>query len=183
MKVCNLIYLPRPLLTKPGLDGTHNPEFTTCEFYKSYTDLEELVSMTEAFLSGLARQVQYLKEEQLTSLPFTSTDFSAPFNRIEFIPTIEEAIGCKIPNLSAPDAESQLLSIFKELSILPPSSVTLPRLLDRLSSLYIEPHCNSPTFIIHHPECLSPLSKSFYHTEQHQRVSARVELFINGREL
>ena len=30
-----------------GIDNTHNPEFTTCEFYQAYADYEELMQMTE----------------------------------------------------------------------------------------------------------------------------------------
>jgi lysyl-tRNA synthetase class 2 len=30
-----------------GIDLTHNPEFTTCEFYQAYTDYTELMTTTE----------------------------------------------------------------------------------------------------------------------------------------
>ena len=30
-----------------GIDMTHNPEFSTCEFYQAYTSLDELMKMTE----------------------------------------------------------------------------------------------------------------------------------------
>eukprot|EP00729_Bicosta_minor_P007801 gene7801-6854_t len=40
-----------------GIDGTHNPEFTTVEFYQSYADFEELVATTEQMLSELVVDV------------------------------------------------------------------------------------------------------------------------------
>jgi lysyl-tRNA synthetase class 2 len=40
-------------LTLTGIDQHHNPEFTTCEFYQTYTDLEHVASLTEELLSGI----------------------------------------------------------------------------------------------------------------------------------
>lgn len=36
-----------------GIDLTHNPEFTTCEFYMAYADYHDLIEITEKLLSGL----------------------------------------------------------------------------------------------------------------------------------
>ncbi|KZF22071.1 lysyl-tRNA synthetase [Xylona heveae TC161] len=166
-----------------GLDPTHNPEFTTCEFYKSFADLEDLIKMTEELMSGMAESVQQAKATTFTSLAPTTVSFKTPFRRLAFIPTIEAAIGQTLPDLSSPTATSDILQIFHKLSIPIPDPPTLPRLLDRLSSEYIEPQCDSPTFITHHPECLSPLSKSFLDPETQQPVSTRVELFVGAREL
>jgi lysyl-tRNA synthetase class 2 len=37
-----------------GIDATHNPEFSTCEFYEAYGDFQGLLQMTEAFISGFS---------------------------------------------------------------------------------------------------------------------------------
>ena len=35
-----------------GIDLTHNPEFTTCEFYMAYADYQDLMQITETMVSG-----------------------------------------------------------------------------------------------------------------------------------
>jgi lysyl-tRNA synthetase class 2 len=165
----------------PGIDKTHNPEFTTCEFYHAYANLEHLITMTEELLSGIAGLVQKLNANG--TLNPTTVNFTAPFRRVDFITGIEEAIGRKLPDLEDPEALEQIHTIFTDLSLPLPENPSLPRLLDELCSQYVEPQCIDPTFIINPPECLSPLSKSFIHPVTNQRVAARGELFIEGKEL
>lgn len=166
-----------------GIDHTHNPEFTTCEFYQAYANLEDLISFTEKLLEGLSAQVKYLKATKYTALPQLEVDFTTPFKRIEFIPALEAALGETLPDLNHTEcATTHILSLFERRDIPVPAHPTLPRLLDKLSSTFLEPQCSKPTFIIHHPECLSPLSKSTVDAKGH-RISTRVELFIHGKEL
>ncbi|TAQ90776.1 hypothetical protein B7494_g914 [Chlorociboria aeruginascens] len=173
-----------PAFRNEGLDATHNPEFTTCEFYKSFADLEELISMTEAMVYGLAEHIVALRSLRLNSLPQLDPNFfKAPFKRIDFVPALESALGESLPDLATQDAEEQIKTLFLKYSIPLPVSPTLPRLLDKLSSVYIEPQCNQPTFIMHHPACLAPLSKSFLDPTTNQVLSARAELFIQHREI
>ena len=172
------------ILTRfPGIDLSHNPEFTTCEFYRSYADIEELIDTTERMFLGLSRVVNSLVHTDCRALIPPKINFSPPLPRLDFIPAIEAAIGKQLPILTSPDAQGQLLLLFNEYDIPLPSLPTLPRLLDKLSAKYLEPQCFAPTWIINHPECLSPLSKSFTHPDNQQHVSARAELFVRNTEL
>ena len=166
-----------------GLDLIHNPEFTTCEFYRTYFGLEDLIGMTEDMLTGLADHVKGLVASSLPSLQPASVYTNAPFGRIDFISGIEAAILQPLPNLSLPDANIKVAKILRDRSIALPASPTLPQMLDRLSATYLEPQCQKPTFIMHHPECLSPLAKSFLNPPNSQRVAASAELFINSQEI
>ncbi|KAF9635853.1 putative lysyl-trna synthetase protein [Lasiodiplodia theobromae] len=167
-----------------GIDATHNPEFTICEFYEPYANLEDLIRRTETLFSTLKATVDKLMQENVVreNIAPLTVDLQAPFKRLEFIPTIEKAINRRLPDLSSQTAFDDLSALCKELDIPIAADATLPRLLDELAALYIEPLCTSPTFITHHPEVMSPLAKSFADPATDQRLSRRVELFIQGRE-
>lgn len=166
-----------------GVDNTHNPEFSTCEFYEVGATLPDVVARTEQLIHGLHTATEALRPTYFPSLAApTDIDFTTPFAHLPFIPTIEQACGRKLPNLSTASAPDDLLALFKDLDLTIPPNPTLPRLLDTLAEIYIEPLCVNPTFISKHPEALSPLSKSYLDDATGQRVASRVELFIHGRE-
>ncbi|KAF2751360.1 class II aaRS and biotin synthetase [Sporormia fimetaria CBS 119925] len=166
-----------------GVDNTHNPEFSICEFYEVGATLPSLIEKTERMIHDLYTTVESLRPSYFPSLkPVEGINFTHPFAQLPFIPTIEAESGKELPDLSADTATDDVLAFFRSLNLEIPPNPTLPRLLDTLAEIYIEPLCRSPTFITHHPEALSPLSKSFFDPAISQRVAARVELFINGRE-
>ncbi|KAI4180361.1 MAG: hypothetical protein LQ346_007015 [Caloplaca aetnensis] len=166
-----------------GIDKTHNPEFTTCEFYAVYLSLQGLIDRTERLLSKLSQVTNDLICGPLDSLPVCEIDFAAPFRRLDFFQEIESAMKLELPDLTRPDAEAELITIYEQLNIRLPNAPTLPRLLDRLSAEFLEPLCQNPTWIVNHPECLAPLSKSYIDPRTQRRVSARAELFIKGKEV
>ncbi|KAH6609330.1 hypothetical protein Trco_002676 [Trichoderma cornu-damae] len=177
-----------PAFRNEGVDTTHNPEFTMCEFYSAYTNLPDLIKETEELIYSLAKHSQELISTQLTTLPpIDPSRFSRPFKQVEFIPALEEAIGIRFPKLTAEDgALPELLAVLKLSGVEVPGEVptSLPKLLDRLAATYLEPMSfTEPIFITHHPACMSPLAKSFLCPKTYQLVSARAELFISGREL
>lgn len=162
-------------LSPLGHDATHNPEFETCEFYRTYADLEELIKITEDMFHKMALTVNVIE----------FVDMKPPWRRLDFIPVLQAEMGCTLPSLDDPDLDptSNLISMMKERSIKLPNHVTLPSLMDTLCAHYIEPKCDNPTWIIYPPDCLSPLSKSFTHNETGQTVAAKAELFVRRREL
>ncbi|KAI8589135.1 hypothetical protein BDZ88DRAFT_452399 [Geranomyces variabilis] len=183
------------------IDSTHNPEFTTCEFYIAYADLEEVMSMTEELLRGAAiaaaggLQVPYTITDDSGSRREVEIDFAAPFVRIDVVNELERHMGRKLPDFDAPTAGDELIGACKELNVPLPSPATIPRLLDRLISHLIEPTLSlAPTFLINHPAPLSPLAKSLSVPNLSSSLSpsssyppstrtARFELFIANREL
>lgn len=170
-----------PSFRNEGLDKTHNPEFTTCEFYATNWTLEKLLTETQAMINDAAKRLEILDADFRSAIGKWPGE---PWPRIDFIPAINEALGLDLPDLSSSYAREELLQLFKQKNLPLPTTPTLPRLLDKLASIYIEPHCSCATWIINTPECLSPLAKSFPHPElPHQRVAARGELFVQGKEI
>ncbi|GAB7364658.1 hypothetical protein MBLNU230_g5460t1 [Neophaeotheca triangularis] len=182
------VYEIGPAFRNEGVDGTHNPEFTICEFYQAYADLETLMTTTETLLFSLAAKLLPLKTPSgpLSALP-TTPSLLPPFTRVPFLPTLAAQIApSTLPDLSLPRAQTlPLLSkIFTHHNLPLPANPTLPRLLDALAAHFLEPLCaKAPTFITHHPAALSPLAKTFRDEATGQLVAARAELYIGGREV
>ena len=173
-----------------GLDSTHNPEFTTCEFYKPFAGLDELMSMTEALLKRMARSCQAAIDTRLTGLvkqPFVNEYFlrSTGFARLPFIPTLLQEIRKHIPTYRLPrqldesaatdliDLIQQLQKASPQLELKVPANPTTARLLDYLCSHLVEPLCQAPTFITSHPAIMSPLAKSYPDPETGYVLTAR----------
>ncbi|KAL8671094.1 MAG: hypothetical protein Q9168_004395 [Polycauliona sp. 1 TL-2023] len=172
-----------PCFRNEGIDKIHNPEFTTCEFYRAFANLDYLTQVTEDLISRLISYTNHLTLEDLPSLSSCEISISSPFPQLDFIKDLQKLMNAELPDLQSPDAENEVIQLFRANSIPLPTSPTLPRLLDRLASRYLEPLCQDPTWITHHPECLAPLAKSFIDPDTKQRVSARAELFIRGKEV
>lgn len=170
-----------PSFRNEGLDKTHNPEFTTCEFYAMHWTRSDLMQHTQ---NMFARINVLLGSESSPAIASIGLPADGPWPTIDFIPALNQALGLSLPSLTADTARQNLLAMFEQKNISLPPRPTLPRLLDKLSSTYLEPLCDRPTWIINTPECLSPLAKSFPHPDLPQHiVAARAELFINNKEI
>ncbi|KAI1378713.1 lysyl-tRNA synthetase [Hypoxylon crocopeplum] len=175
-----------PSFRNEGIDTTHNPEFTMCEFYSAYSNLADLILITEDLITCLFKHTESLVQGELVSLE--KPRISLPkrnWKQVEFIPTLEQVLGIQFPDLSGPDALPKLIEqLGDRVSSTRVSELTLAKFLDELASEYLEPSSHEqPLFIVHHPACMSPLSKSFTCPKTGQLVSARAELFIEGREI
>eukprot|EP01006_Ploeotia_vitrea_P030632 TRINITY_DN63001_c0_g2_i2.p1 TRINITY_DN63001_c0_g2~~TRINITY_DN63001_c0_g2_i2.p1 ORF type:complete len:161 (+),score=73.00 TRINITY_DN63001_c0_g2_i2:22-483(+) len=64
---------------------------------------------------------------------------------------------------------------------------TNARALDKLIGHYIEPTLERPTFLLHHPVCMSPLARvrddSSDASQERTRTVERFELFVGGKEV
>jgi len=180
-----------------GIDLTHNPEFTTCEFYMAYADYDDILKMTEEMISGMvyeffgSYEITYhpdgKEEDEKKIKEGTSTkkavtiNFKPPFKRISLVEGIEKALDVKIPeNLDSEDTRIFLMKLAEKHKVDCPEPRTTARLLDKLCGEFVEPLCVSPTFIIEHPQIMSPLAK--YHRSK-PFLTERFELFVMCKEV
>lgn len=166
-----------------GIDLTHNPEFTTCEFYQAYADYNDLMDTTEEMISGMVLEITgsyKIRYQPKPGAAEVEIDFTPPFKRVSMIEGLEQAMKLKLPDLEDPDIETKLKDICEKFHVECSPPQTTSRLLDSLVGHFLEDSITNPTFITEHPQFMSPLAKP-HRTKK--GLTERFELFVCQREL
>ena len=176
----NRVYEIGKQFRNEGIDLTHNPEFTTCEFYQAYADYNDLMVMTEDLISSMVKHITGGYETTLhtqTGEVYT-INWQGPWKRVDMIPALEEACGEKFPpgdQLHTPGSSDFLKGILKKMKVECSPPLTNARMLDKLVGEFIEEKCINPTFVTCHPQMMSPLAKA--HRDA-PGVCERFEVFV-----
>ncbi|EKG12793.1 Lysyl-tRNA synthetase class II [Macrophomina phaseolina MS6] len=167
------------------IDLTHNPEFTTCEFYQAFADMYDIMDMTEELVSSLVKHVTggYKTKFVTQHGEEYEVNWEKPWRRIEMIPELEDKLGEKFPpgdELHTQETNEFLRRMIKKANIDCTPPLTNARMLDTLVGEFIEEQCINPTFIMGHPQMMSPLAK--YH-RTHKGLCERFEAFVCKKEI
>ncbi|KAM9921359.1 hypothetical protein OXX80_009300 [Metschnikowia pulcherrima] len=169
-----------------GIDMTHNPEFTTCEFYQAYADVYDLMDMTEVMFSEMVKEIT--GDYKVTYHPdgpegeALTLDFARPWKRVNMIEELEKVYNVKFPpgdELHTEETGKFLKQILidNKLDCTPP--LTNARMLDKLVG-ELEDASINPTFIFGHPQMMSPLAKK---DRNIPGLCERFEVFVATKEI
>jgi lysyl-tRNA synthetase class 2 len=120
-----------------------------------------------------------------------TVDLSKPFKRVSIVPELERLLDIEtgsFPDLGDPTDEHlrrKLIDLCKAAHISThggeeEEQLSVPKLLDMLVGELIEPTLIEPTFLCHHPVCMSPLAKA---CPENPTLTERFELFVGRNEL
>lgn len=135
-----------------GIDLTHNPEFTSCEFYWAYADMYDLMTITEELVSSLVMELTGSYKTTFTTQHGETyeVNWEAPWRRVEMIPELEKATGEKFPpndELHTDETNQFLQKVCKKMNVECAPPLTNARMIDKLTGEFIESTCVNPTFI------------------------------------
>ncbi|KAL6508586.1 hypothetical protein OROGR_023297 [Orobanche gracilis] len=179
----NRVYEIGKQFRSEDIDKTHHPEFTSCELYMAYSDYEDLMKLTEDLLSGIVEMLtgNYILEYKSSDGEEIKIDFTPPFRRIKMIEELENQLGIQIPRTFDEETTDDILrkACLKH-DVQCNSTQRTARLLDKLADHFLGQTCINPTFIMNHPQFMSPWAK---HHRTEVGLTERFELFVNKSEL
>ncbi|OUP11034.1 lysine--tRNA ligase [Collinsella sp. An2] len=156
-----------------GMDLTHNPEFTTMEAYRAFSDLEGMKQLAEGVIKAAAAAIGAGEKivYQGTEIDLSGTWPSRPMTEI-----VSSALGREV-TLDTPVEELRAACAEHDIEVKP--EWTAGKLIAELYDEIGEPSIVNPTFVVDYPIEVSPLAKRF---EDDPRLTHRFELVIAGHE-
>lgn len=161
------------LFRNEGMDRNHNPEFTTIEVYKAYSDLEGMMDLTEGIIGNVAMEV--LGTYDITWKGH-NISLKPKFKRARMVDLIKENVGIDFSqDMSLEEAKKLAL----EHNIPLEDHFSYGHIVNAFFEKYVEETIIDPTFVYSYPVEISPLAKK---EPNDPRFTQRFELFICGGE-
>lgn len=156
-----------------GMDATHNPEFTSIEFYWAYKTYRDLINITKEYFTYLFDHL-----DLPTKLPYGDMEIDfADFTEIGLVESLTTIGG--VPADICNDKE-KIIAYLKDAKIDVNANMNIGQLQGELFDEYVEQKLINPTFITNYPVEISPLARR---DDSNSTITERFELFIGGREI
>ena len=156
-----------------GMDLTHNPEFTTMEAYRAYSDLEGMKRLAEGVIKAANKAVG---NPEVIEYQGQTIDLSGEWACRPMTDIVSDVLGYKV-TLDTPVEELASAARAKGIEIKP--EWTAGKIIAEIYDELGEDTIVNPTFVCDYPIEVSPLAKRF---EDDPRLTHRFELVIAGHE-
>jgi lysyl-tRNA synthetase class 2 len=156
-----------------GMDLTHNPEFTTMEAYRAYSDLDGMKALAQGVIKAANKAIG---NPEVIDYQGQQIDLSGEWASRPMTDIVSDVIGKKI-TIDTPVEELAAAAREKDIEVKP--EWTAGKIIAEIYDELGEDTIVNPTFVCDYPIEVSPLAKRF---EDDPRLTHRFELVIAGHE-
>ena len=170
------VYEVGRIFRNEGMDTKHNPEFTTCELYQAYTNLDGMMDILEGILTGAAKEI--LGTYHIKWLGH-DIDLTPSWQRVTMADAVKNVTGADfMACIGDADKGVELAkSVGVDMDGVPH---TWGNALYETFDQKVEETLVQPTFITMYPVEVSPLAKR---SPEQPALTERYEMFICGCEM
>ena len=170
------VYEVGRIFRNEGMDTKHNPEFTTCELYQAFTNLDGMMDILEGILAGAAKEI--LGTYQLQWLGH-DIDLTPSWKRQTMADAVKEVTDADFMAIEG-DAEAAV-ALAKSVGVdMDGVDKTWGNALYETFDQKVEETLIQPTFITMYPVEVSPLAKR---SPSDPHLTERYEMFVCGCEM
>ena len=170
------VYEVGRIFRNEGMDTKHNPEFTTCELYQAFTNLDGMMDILEGILSGAAKEI--LGTYQLQWLG-QDIDLTPSWKRLTMAEAVKNVTGADFMAIEGDAAAAVALA--KSVGVdMDGVDKTWGNALYETFDQKVEETLIQPTFITMYPVEVSPLAKR---SPSDPHLTERYEMFVCGCEM
>ena len=170
------VYEVGRIFRNEGMDTKHNPEFTTCELYQAFTNLDGMMDILEGILTGAAKEI--LGTYQVTWMGH-DINLTPSWQRVTMADAVKNVTGADfMACIGDADRGVELArSVGVDMDGVPH---TWGNALYETFDQKVEETLIQPTFITMYPVEVSPLAKR---SPSQPELTERYEMFICGCEM
>ena len=170
------VYEVGRIFRNEGMDTKHNPEFTTCELYQAYTNLDGMMDILEGILTGAAKEI--LGTYHIQGLGH-DVDLTPSWKRITMADAVQNVTGADFMAIEGDDDAA--VELAKSVGVdMDGVAHTWGNALYETFDQKVEETLIQPTFITMYPVEVSPLAKR---SPEQPALTERYEMFICGCEM